>query len=85
MLNNREIGVTTKTTGATVRTLLKVFVGLLLWTGLLVAATFWINPVLGTITAIFAAFVWTFGIAPRLAGQMVAALILYFREKRHSS
>lgn len=72
----------TKNTGATVKGLLKVFVGLLLWTGAIVAAAFWINPVLGTITALFAAFVWTFFIAPRLAGQMVAALILYFRQKR---
>lgn len=73
---------TKKTTGATVKGLLKVLVGLLLWTGAIVALAFWINPVLGTITALFVAFVWTFFIAPRLAGQMVAALVLYFREKR---
>lgn len=60
----------------TVRGLLKVFVGLVLWTGLIVAVCFWIDPVLGTIVSFLLAFLWTFGIAPRLAGQMVAALIL---------
>ena len=62
--------------------LLKVLLGLLLWTALLVAGAFWISPILGTITAFFAAFVWAFFIAPRLAGQMVAALIVRSREKR---
>lgn len=73
---------TKQAAGAKVRGLIKVLVGLLIWTGVIVAAAFWISHVLGAITALFLAFVWTFGIAPRLAGQMVAALVLYFREKR---
>jgi hypothetical protein len=76
---------TQKSNGSKVMDLLKVLVGLLIWTGLIVAAAFWISPVLGSITALFAAFVWTFFIAPRLAGQMVAALIIYFREKRQGN
>lgn len=76
---------TQKSNGSKVMELLKVFIGLLLWTGLIVAATWWISPILGSITALFLAFLWTFAIAPRLAGQMVAALILYFREKRQGN
>lgn len=72
---------TKQAAGTTVRGLIKVLIGLLLWTGVIVAAAFWISPVLGAVTALFLAFVWTFGIAPRLAGQMVAALVIYFRDK----
>lgn len=66
----------------TVKGLLKVFFGLVLGTGVITFVTFWISPILGTITAFVAAVAWTFKIAPRLAGQMVAAIILARRARK---
>ena len=65
-----------------VKKLIKVFFGLLMWTGLITLVTFWVSPILGTITVLFLAFLWTFAIAPRLAGQLVAAIILARKESK---
>lgn len=70
-----------RTGGETVRELFKTLVGLMLLAAGLVALAFWINPILGTITAFFVGFTWLF-IAPVLAGRMVAALIIYFRGRK---
>ena len=71
-----------QTTDTTIFGLLKVFVGLVFWTVLIVCVGFLISPILGTIAGLFFAFIWAFSIAPRLAWQMVAALILNYREKK---
>lgn len=64
----------------TVRELLKLLVmQILLATGIVVLA-FWIDPVLGSITALFVCFAWLF-IAPVMAGWMLAALM---RSRRKS-
>lgn len=72
---------TTKTTGTTVKDLLKVLVGLILMAIGIVVFAFWINPILGTITAFFVCFAWLF-IAPPLAVQMVVALLLARRQRK---
>lgn len=73
---------TTKTAGTTVVDLLKAFILLALGTCAIVALAWWISPILGSITSMFLIFVWTFGVAPAFAGRMLAALIIFFRQRR---
>lgn len=73
---------TTKTAGTMIVDLLKAFVLLALGTSIIVVLTWWINPILGSITTMFCIFVWVFGAAPQFFGRMLAALIIYFRQRR---
>lgn len=75
---------TKRSPGAMVVELLNVFAWLALGTGAIAALAWWISPILGSITSMFLIFVWTFGVAPILAGRMVAALIIYFRERKRA-
>lgn len=65
--------------GTTVRELLKLLAKLILLATGIVVLAFWINPVLGTITAFFVCFTWLF-IAPVMAGRLLAALMLSRRK-----
>ncbi len=59
-----------------VRALLKILVAAILACSLVVGLAFWIHPVLGFFALLLTGFMFTFGVAPALAGQMIKALIL---------
>ena len=68
--------------GLSVRQLLKVLAAAILASCVVVALAFAANQVLGVFALLLVGFTFTFGIAPALAGRMIAALILACRERQ---